>query len=75
MSQSILTKSIVYLTAVTGVGWVLMQVTEPKKDKLKKIAEPQSVEHMSDVQKRRYLIVQKIRQSARVEEEEPPKKK
>jgi len=71
--MSILQKSIVYLSVVTGIGWVLMKVTEPSADTVKQITESQSLEHMNDEQRRKYLIVQRIRQAARVSEE-PPKK-
>lgn len=56
-------KAAVYLCGITGIGWVLMKVTEPTPEKLKKISESAG-EVYGDELKRKHLIVQRLREAA-----------
>lgn len=64
MSHGVIVKSVVYLIAATGAGWVLMTLTEPKPDRIKAISGTQSLDRVSDDLKRKHLIVQKLKEAA-----------
>lgn len=65
-SGGLVAKSLVYLAAFTGVGWVLMKVTEPKGDKKRVIQESSSLEHLSDAERKKRLIVLRLKEAAGV---------
>lgn len=56
-------KSILYLSTFGGFGWVLMKVTEPSPEKIKKLQEKSGTLYGDDL-RRNQLIVQRLKEAA-----------
>lgn len=56
-------KSLFYLVSFTGAGYILMKLTEPNAEKLKKIQKTGSVADLSYEQKKTQLMLDTIKGS------------
>jgi hypothetical protein len=56
-------RSLIYLTSFGAIGYVLLKATEPSQDKLKEINRASS-QFMTDEQRKKALIVEKLKEAA-----------
>ncbi|XP_055592883.1 uncharacterized protein LOC129744402 [Uranotaenia lowii] len=57
-------KSAIYLTVCGGIGYVLLEVTKPNKEKIAKINENQAPIAYGESAKKKALFMQKLREAS-----------
>lgn len=64
MAGAVYFKSFLWLTALGGLGYGLLQLTQPSEEKLSKIREYSKSTSLTEEEKRKILFMQKLQEAA-----------